>query len=651
MSIPTPANSSLNLRLCLLSALGICAPSLSQAALLPSIVNEQAAINADTAPTTELDEIVVTASRTPTKVTNTIAQTRVIDSEELQRYQGQSVLDVLSNQPGINITQSGGMGTTSNFYMRGFDSKQVLVLIDGVRYESISSGTPAINLLSADQIDRIEILYGATGASLYGSDAMGGVIQIFTKGSNATTNNASVTAGVGSHNLYNVGVNGQYTANGTALSLGASHTKTDGFNAIANPSSSNYYPDDDGFETNNASLALNHHLSDEVSMGLSALYSESTTEFDSYGKTVPNAYADQKNGSANTYIQYQTPLSVTKLSYGQSIDKSTSHDGNSIDYKQGSQFDTTQKQARLETNINAQPGTAILGAEWLSQNLEASDVNDWSTGAPVKTAYDPDNRIVKSAFVGYQLAERYYDLQANYRVDDNSQYDTQNTYNLGVAIRPMTGLRIGANYATGFRAPTFNDLYFPGYNNPNLKPEHSKSTEAFIEFANDTQRTRVTGYRTDAENLIASGSNIGKAKIKGASLTSDWTFESLLFGLGYDYLEATDDTSNSPNYGNDIRYRPNHSGTVYIGYQQPSYDVRVEAKHTGDRFNDETNKTKLDAYTLVNLSGNVYITPQLRANLRVNNITDEEYTLSNQYGDVYATDGTSYFGSLTYSFY
>ncbi|MGB2140542.1 MAG: TonB-dependent receptor, partial [Psychrobacter sp.] len=117
----------------------------------------------DSLPQVELDEIVVTATRTPTKTSNIIAQTRVIDNEQLQRYQGQTVVDVLKSQSGINISQSGGMGTISNFYMRGFDSKQVLVIIDGVRYSSISTGTPSLNLLPIDQIDRIEILYGASG--------------------------------------------------------------------------------------------------------------------------------------------------------------------------------------------------------------------------------------------------------------------------------------------------------------------------------------------------------------------------------------------------------------------------------------------------------------------------------------------------------
>jgi vitamin B12 transporter len=640
------ASSRTYLRLSILSALGLLAVNTAMAA-----TSENTSINDSNLPQVELDEIVVTATRTPTKTSNIIAQTRVIDKEELQRYQGQTVTDVLKNQPGINITQSGSMGSVSNFYMRGYDSKQVLVIIDGIRYSSISTGAPALNLLSADQIDRIEILYGASGSSIYGSDAMGGVIQIFTKGNNVEQSNVSTTVGYGSNNHYQVGLTGQLKNENSSLSLGVSRNETDGFNAIANPSSYDYNADDDGFKSTNASLALQHKISDSLNAGLSALYSDSTTDIDSAGNAFPNAYSDQKNGSANVFIQHQTPLAVTKFSYGQSIDKSTTHDANSIDYQDGSQFDTIQQQARSETSINAQPGTVIIGAEWLSQKLDASKVKVFNADFSdfTATAYDPEDRTVKSGFVGYQLSEDNYDLQANYRVDDNSQYGNEDTYNIGAAIRPLDGVRIGASYATGFRAPTFNDLYYPGYSNPDLKPETSKNTEVFVEYNKGSQISRLTGYHTDVDDFISNATNTSKAQIKGLSLTSDWRVSSFVFGLGYDYLDAKNKTKNDVNFDQQLPYRPKNSGLVYIGYQQPTFDMRLEAKYSDDRLTTENNE--LDSYTLFNLSGSTYITSNLRANLRVDNITDEDYTLASQFGNEYATEGTSYFGSLTYDWY
>lgn len=623
----------------------------SALACVPAVAAENELASQQNIPVADFPKMTVTATRTPTAVNTTIAQTRVIDSQELKRYQGQSVLDVLKNQAGINVISSGGMGTTSNFYMRGFDSKQVLVLIDGVRYGSISTGQPAMNLLPTDQIDRIEVIYGASGSSIYGSDAMGGVIQIFTKdGSNITGAAGSITAGIGSNSHYNVGATAQYGNDTSSVNLGISRTETDGFNSIKNTSSYDFFSDDDGFESTNASLALKHKLSNNLSAGITALYADSTTDIDSAGNSFPNAYSDQKNGGVNGYLEYQTNLTTTTVSYGESIDKITSHDANSLDYKSGDKFDTTQKQARLETRINTQPGTAIVGIEWLSQELDASNVLDYSNypQPPVVAPYEPDDRKVKSGFLGYQLTDTYYDLQANYRIDDYSQYGNKHTYNLGFAIKPAEGFRVGASHATGFRAPTFNDLYWPGSSSPDLKPETTETTELFFELTNNLQTTRLTGYHTDAEDLITGGRNIGKAKIEGISLTSDWVYDSFLFGLGYDYLKARDDTKGSNTYGKQLDHRPENSALLYIGYQQPRFDVRIEAKHIDER-NSDSATIKLDDYNLVNLAGNYRFTPSLSAGLRIDNINDEDYTLSNQWGNEYTTDGTNYFGSLTYT--
>lgn len=639
------SSSSTYLRCSILSVLGLLSINTAMA-VTPVSSDLDTVTDNNKLPQVELDKIVVTATRTPTKTSNVIAQTRVVDSEELRRYQGQTVLDVLKSQTGINVTQSGGLGTTSNFYMRGYDSKQILVLIDGVRYGSISLGTPALNLLSADQIDRIEILYGASGASLYGADAMGGVIQVFTKGTNVQKSNLSVTAGVGSNNLYTVGTNGQYAYQDTTLSLGVSHTDTDGFNAVN--AGKNFNADDDGFKITSVSAAMTQKIAPNVKAGLNAFYNESTSEFDAFpdftGAVNSDSYSDQKNGSATAFIEHVNDLATTKLSYGHSIDELRTYD-NVQDLKKSTVFDTTQNHTRLESQIKAGGGQAILGLEHLDQKIDST------------TKYEVDSRTIKSAFVGYQLADTYYDVQTNYRVDDNSQYGKESTYNVGAAFRPLAGMRIGANYATGFRVPTFNDLYYPGYANLSLKPESTKNTEVFIEYANNNQLSRLTGYHTDAENLIAGGTNIGEAKIKGLSLTSDWKFNSFLFGLGYDYLDAKDKTPNGSNYNNELTYRPKNTGLVYVGYQQPTFDIRLETKHTSDRFSDGANSIKLDDYTLVNLSTNIYITPNLRANLRVDNITDEDYiladnyTLTNNFSSRYATNGTSYFTSLTYNWY
>lgn len=600
-------------------------------------------------PQANLQTAVVTATRTPTLLNNTIAQTTVIDEEQLQRYHGQSVLDVLRGQTGLGVSQSGGDGTLSNFYLRGYDSKRILVLIGGIRYSSVSAGGAALHLLPADQIDRIEILQGASGSSLYGSDAMGGVIQIFTKGQNATHSNVAVTVGGGSENSYKAQVSGQYVTGDTTFSLAAGYDKTDGIDAtLPNAPFNIHHSDKDGFKSNHYSLVAKHQVNDTLEVGLSGLYADSTSHFDSSAfdtvtyesSPYKNTYAEQENGAANVFANFQQGKLNAQLKYGQSFDKLNSFDGSSYfgGKNRGSHFDTEQQQANLQLGYRLPLGQLLGGAEWLKQTLD-------STQKYAKA----DDRTVKSGFVGYQLNQANYDIQANVRHDSNSDYGDKTTYNLGAAYRVMPNTRIGGSYATGFRAPTFNDIE---YGVDNLKAETSNNAELFIENATTNQTTRLTGFASDVDDKIFINpdnnflsQNFEKVNIRGVSLTSDWQLDKLIAGGNYTYQTAEND--NGIYKDKDLPYMPNHQGLVYVGYRQPKFEVRGEIQHIGERYSDAANKKYLDNYTLLNLSGNFYVNPNLSINTRLNNVTGEEY----QTVEGYRQKGVNSFVSLTYQWF
>lgn len=589
----------------------------------------------DAQPTATLDKITVTATRTPTSVKNTIAQTRVIDSEDLKRYQGQTALDVLKHQPGFNYKQNGGMGTASNFYLRGYDSKQVLILIDGIRYSSISTGEPALNLLPADQIERIEVLYGASGSSIYGADAMGGVIQIFTKGQNVQNTQLSVTAGAGSHDQFLYGATAQFrNDNGTSLSISASHNETDGINStLPTHSWGIHNSDKDGFKSDNYSLSLSQQVNPALKVGITGLYSESETEFDS-GPTTRKDFtnAEQKNGAASAFADWHySPASSLKLSYGQSIDESQTTATSYV-----SNYETKQEQVSLVGSHAISTDKLLYGIEHLKQEIDSS-------------AYPgADDRKVTSGFLGYVLSRGNIDAQANVRHDDYSDYDSETTYNLGAAYHLTPELRAGANYAKGYRTPTFNDLYDWG-GDPNLVPETSDNYEAFLEYATYNQTSRLTGYRNEIEDMIASDenyqrTNYAEAKIEGVTLTSDWFINNYLFGLSYDYQKAKDD-SGQDNDGNYLPTRPKKKGTIYVGYQLADLNVRAEYQYVDDYFSDITNTNKIDSYNLVNISGNYQLSPNLSMSAQLNNVFNEKYTTEPGYN----TDGTNFMTSLTYT--
>ncbi|MUG32184.1 TonB-dependent receptor plug domain-containing protein [Psychrobacter sanguinis] len=624
--------------LTIVSALAVCMPAMA--------AQNQGEVDAEQ-PRINFPAITVTATRTPTAVNNTIAQTRVIDSQELSTYKGQTVLDVLKRQPGFSYKQNGGMGTTSNFYLRGYDNKSILVLIDGVRYSTLSAGGSTLELLPAEQIDRIEVLYGASGSSIYGADAVGGVIQIFTKGQNVDQNQFSVTAGAGTNDHYLYGASAQMrNENGSSLSLAASRNQTKGYSALL-PDPSNpysyYNSDNDGFESNNYSLRLNQHINTDVDVGISGLYSESETEFDNGPSTGKDrTKAKQKNGAAQAFANWRyAPGSTVKLAYGHSIDESDNPTYSSF-------YNTKQDQVSLVGQHKLSVGTGIYGLEYLKQNLDSNQ-------------YDSKSRKSTSGFLGYLTTYNNIDAQVNVRYDDYSDFDSEATYNLGVGYHFTPELRAGINYAKGYRVPTLGDLYSPDSwgGNPNLDPEKSDNYEAFIEHVTSNQSTRLTGYYNDIEDLISSTkigvdsikypygqlNNIEKAKVKGITLTSDWNIDDYLFGLSYDYQKAENDSGNA-NDGNYLPNRPKNKGMFYLGYQLSDLDVRAEYEYVDNFYADAGNFTKLNDYSLVNISGNYQLTPALSMSARLNNVFNKKYVTNPGYS---TDDGTNFFTSLTYT--
>lgn len=640
------SSSTTYLRLSVLSALGLLAANTAMAA-----TSENTSINDSNLPQVELDEIVVTATRTPTKINNVIAQTRVVDSQELKRYQGQTVLEVLKRQPGFSIKQDGGMGSSSNFYLRGYDSKRVLILIDGVRYGSMSAGQPALALLPTDQIERIEILYGASGSSIYGSDAMGGVIQVFTKGNNVEQTNFSVTAGVGSNDHYVYGADAQFVdTQGAKLSLSASRNQTDGISALAYQTGNN--KDDDGFESNNFSLNASMPLTENISIGATGLFAKSTTEFDNYTNE-PNAEIDQENGAISAFSQYEKDNLTLRLSAGESLDN--------LDNKVGDEFETKQRQANLLSIYRLPSGQLQAGAEWLKQQVDITD----NTPDNGNDTYKINDRTIKSGFVGYQLNEDAYDFQANVRYDDNSQFDNETIYSLGYAVKLAPSLRLGTSFATGYRAPSLNDLYVESFYyapNEDLEVEESKNLELFIESNGTLQTTRLTGFHSRVDDLINNtydpsigkyqAVNINAAELSGYSFTSDWQLSNVLFGGQYTRTDAEE--RSGINKGKQLVYRPEHTGLVYVGYQALDFDIRAEAEYIGKTYNVADNSTFIDDYTLFNISGNYYINPNLTLTSRVENLTNKDYTTNESFGEFgerYNQDGINFFTSLTYNWF
>ncbi|WP_410498047.1 TonB-dependent receptor domain-containing protein [Chitinibacter sp. S2-10] len=597
---------------------------------------------------TQLDEIVVTASRLAQPVREVVGDVTLISSKEIAG--SADLLEVLSRQPGIQINQAGGAGKPSAVFMRGNSNRHTLVLVDGMRLGSATLGIAALQNIPLSQIDRIEILRGPA-ASLYGSDAIGGVIQIFTRQGQAGSGaqfNPSAELGIGTQNSVSASAGFTGTTGGdaeTRYAFNLAHERTDGINAIVNQTNPAFYADKDGYTNTSLSASLSHRIAAGHELGGSVLAAWGDNQFDGYlydsfYNPVAQSYDyhnESLNGSANVWLKNQFAQHwQSKILLGSSIDQDkTFNPVSASDYRDDVQkIKTKQNMLNWQNDIELSTGTLTLGAETLSQQVSGSQ------------AYAQDHRRINSVQAGFLAHWDAVTLQVNGRSDDNSQFGRANTGNLGLSWQANSEWQLGGTMGTAFKAPTFNDLYWPtdayGGGNPNLKPEDSNNKELFVRYASNQLQLSLTGYYNKVNNLIEwsetspyfyQPSNVGTALLKGSTLQADWQRDAVLAGLSYDYLDASDQ-SGGLNDGNQLARRAKHAGLAYLGWRQTAWDVRIEWQAVGERYNDAANLKRMSGYALANLAANWQLDKDWTLKARLNNVFDRQYEVAKDYGSL-----------------
>ncbi len=391
-----------------------------------------------------IDNVVVTASRIEQPRESVIADVTIINKDEIERAGQSSLVELLQLQPAVEISNNGGAGKTSNIFLRGASSNQTLILIDGLRIQSATTGTTTLENLSLAQIDRIEILRGPA-TSLYGQDAIGGVIQIFTKKSDGDFN-AYASAGYGTYNTSRgtVGVSGR--GNDTSYAINLSAEDTDGFSALDtnNPN----LDDDDGYRNLSVNGSVTHDFNLNHQIGFQFFNSQGDTRFDNRFNTTDfssNANIDQQAVAIFSRHQF-TDFWTSKLKFGFSQDKLDSFD--EFNAPMGSQFDTQQKQLNWQNDLKLPVGTLTLMYERLEEEVTSN------------TDFNETERNNDAYVVSYLANVGPHSIQLSYRDDHNSAFDTQNTGGAGYGYRFNDNWQATASYGKAFRAPTFNDLYF-----------------------------------------------------------------------------------------------------------------------------------------------------------------------------------------------
>jgi len=576
-------------------------------------------VRADDAYLSRLETVTVTATRTERSVEESLASVTVIDRDEIERRQAQSVQEVLRGVPGLSIANNGGLGKSTSVFLRGTESGHVLVLIDGVRAGSATTGTTAFQDIPIDQIERIEIVRGPR-SSLYGSEAIGGVIQIFTrKGGEGFK--PYLSFGAGSHSMYKAagGVSGGddrawYSLNGSRL-------ETRGFNACAGRPFSlggggcfAHQPDDDGYRNTSGSARAGYRFDNGLEIEGNLLHAEGENEFDGNLQN-RSTFVQQMVGGRLKYSPFE--FWTTSLRAGRTLDESD----NFRDRRFSSTFDTQRVNVTWQNDFALAEGHLLtLGLDYYNDQVDST------------TDYAVDSRDDKAGFAQYQLTLGGFDAVLGTRVDDNEQFGVYPTGNVALGYGFDNGIRLSASWGKAFKAPTFNELYFPGFGNPMLEPETSESWEVGISGQHWDVAWALNGYHTEIDDMIATvcgqvscfAENLDRARILGLEAQAStrlWGFD-IAANLS---LIDPENLSEGANNGNRL---PRRAQTMFrFDLDRSVGPVRVGTTVYGEgrRFDDVANTQRLAGYVTVDLRASVDLYRGLSLEGRVANLLNKQY--------------------------
>ena len=613
--------------------------ALAVAAAFPAFCQSPAA--------SQLSETVVTASRVATPVTDVIADVSIIDRETLERAGQSSLRDILAQQPGIQMGSNGSYRSNSGVFLRGASNSQTIVLIDGVRVGSATSGGAAFENLPLARIERIEILRGAASA-LYGPDAVGGVIQIFTR-EPADGLALSVSAGFGSDGQRQSDASVRGNVGAIGYSLGVSHEKAQGISAISNPASTSFNPDADGFTSTSVDAKFTAKINREHALTFSLLQSETEYQFDGLPSPNPLALtrltsdARAKPKLSNATFKWDAqwmPHWKSTVTAGTSDEESVSEYYRVSDGRFGgnSQFDTKRNQLTWQNDFT-------LGKDVLSVLFE-----DRSEAVESSTTYTIKQRDVRSALASYALNRERWNALAVIRNDKNSQFGSFNNWAFSAGYRLLEGLRAVASVGTSFQAPTFNQLYFPGFGNPALVPQRNRATEVGLKYQQDKLALGAVAYHNDIQGFIIPTTNVQSslAVLRGVTLTADVQAGATSYSLSYDYADPR--SYSSVPASNDLRLVRIAQNVLSARITHRMGDVSVfgELKLSSNREDAKVvgvGRDTLPGYSVLNTGVTWKVQKNVSLLARINNLTNTRYTLANGF----SMPGRNLFASVSWA--
>jgi len=597
------------------------------------------------------ETIVVTPTRTAQTADTSLASVTVITRSDIERSQANDLMALLEQQTGINVSRTGAEGKSTAIFVRGAAAKHVLVLVDGVRAASATTGEYDWNALSPEQIERIEIVRGPF-SSLYGSDAIGGVIQIFTR--RPAGPGAKLTVGSRGTRALDFSLGG---GDAWRYSVEAGRESTDGLPTFSTDSTAF------GFNRNHLAIAVDGRVTPDLALAARLAQSWGRNELD-----VNTGDNDYKNRTASLKLDHRISAQWRhSLILGNSLDSYTSY----------SPF----VPARIETNRNSlswqhdlsfEPGQLSLGLDY------------WKDHASKDNSGVLDEHLENTGlFAQYRFAALGGEAQVGARRDRHDAFGSQNTWNLRWGRELAPGLRVMAGHGTAFKAPTVNDLFWPNSvdgpytytigpdtfsdtfitgGNPTLQPETSRTSELGLSYRQTGWGAAVNLYETRVDNLIEwqatitpggagpgitttydyQPQNVSSARMRGLELSGharwlDWDWRAGLTRL----LAVNLDT------GLQLDRRPENSLTLSAARTFGSHGLRIEGSAYSQRL-DVNGTRPLAGYGLVNAAYEYALNPDTRLGIRIDNLFDKDYALARTSTRFYETPGRSLFVTLRY---
>lgn len=589
----------------------------------------------------KLSNTVITANRTVESRKDSTAAVTVFTREDIDRLQPVNVADLLSRVPGVQIQQSGGRGSQTGVFIRGTSTARSIVLVDGVRVGSVTAGgaNGALEHLNIDQIERIEVLRGARSA-MYGSDAIGGVIQIFTRRGSSEGIQGRVRAAAGNKGVWerSAGVSGGNQD--TRFNLSASLDEMKGFDRTNKSFDSD--ADRDAYRNKSVSLSFSHAFNEQFRVGVNALDQRGKTETDNpAGSGWPIAvgtqeYTEFTASSASTFLEFQASEQwSSRLELGHSEDKLSMYNKLSSPSLLRDINSYRDSAAWLNTLRLHEQHTLRAGVDYLNEKVR-TDKN---------TTYEEDSRWNQAAFIQHSYKGDVFGTVLGLRHDKNQQFGNRNTWNAAFILPVGQANELSLSYSEGFRAGSLSDSYGPASwgANPNLKAEKSKSYELqWRSQLTDGISLETSLYHTEIRDMIVYVSdpvtrvdgmeNVDKARINGLETSLQHEIFGANGALNLSFVDSRDRES-----GHQNPRIAKRTLSYDLDKQLGAFGVGGTWRMASSSFNDVNNKQEIAGFGTMDLRGSWQATQDLGLDLRLANIFDKKYSRA-----LYNYDGKNY---------